>query len=188
VEPIPKPELLDARRTKTDDREEMTAEEHRGRAQLLDQALQDSCEYAEQLWDELDSVRRYLLDSLPPDPRAPGAHETTCASPTGPDDEKGWDRWVATFAAVTSALCGPHGDSGFGYGRARDEERVRRSAPTVLVQAGRARSDATARPAEVHRLVRYGSSDLIRAGGLLALIALAVRGLRPLRYVARATP
>jgi hypothetical protein len=39
---------------------------------------------------------------------------------------------MATYAAVTSVLCGPHGDSGFGDDEARREARARRVAPVPV--------------------------------------------------------
>jgi hypothetical protein len=102
-------------------------EDDRPRAELLDIALHESCAYADQLWNHLNAVRQYLLDSLPPDPptATPTATEPTAtepvvtgAAPTGPADEQGWQNWMTAFAAVTSVLCGPHGDSGFGLSRA----------------------------------------------------------------------
>ena len=68
MELIPKPEVLDPNRVLRDDREEMTAAEHRNQAQLLDGALHQSCDYAGQLWDTLESVREYLYASLPAAP------------------------------------------------------------------------------------------------------------------------
>ena len=129
MQPIPKPELLDPDRVNADDREQMTADEHRSRAQLLDKALHESCAYADQLWDQLDALRHYLLDSLPPDPRNHAGPRVTGASPRGPHDEQGWQEWTDAFAATTSVLCGAHGDSGFGRERADEEARFRRDAP-----------------------------------------------------------
>lgn len=134
MQEIPKPELLDPDRVDRDDREEMTAEDHRSQAQLLSKALAESCAYANQLWEQLDEVRAYLLASLPPDPRMPGPKDTAAASPTGPDDEEGWQRWITTFASTTSVLCGSHGDSGFGLSRAKQEAQVRRSAPIMALR------------------------------------------------------
>jgi len=128
---IPKPELLDPDRVDRDDREHFTAADHRSQAQLLAKALGESCAYADQLWEQLNAVRAYLLESLPPDPHSPGAHPTTSAAPTGPDDEDGWLNWIHAFATTTSVLCGSHGDSGFGLSRAREEARLRRTAPDL---------------------------------------------------------
>ena len=132
---IPKPELLDPDRVDRDDRENLTAEDHRSQAQLLAKALGESCAYAYQLWEQLNAVRGYLLDSLPPDPTLPGPHTVACAAPTGPDDESGWQDWITAFATTTSTLCGAHGDSGFGLSRAREEAQKRRSAPELQVRA-----------------------------------------------------
>lgn len=131
---IPEPQVLDPDRPLRHRGTEFT-EDDRPEAELLSKALHESCEYAQQLWDDLNAMRQYLLDSLPPDPRAPGAHTTASASPTGPDDEQGWQNWINAFAEVASVLCGPHGDSGFGLSRARDEAQIRRSAPVLKIHA-----------------------------------------------------
>lgn len=192
MEPIRKPELLDPGRAKTDEREQMTLEEHRDRARLLDQALRESCAYAEQLWDDLDGVRGYLMGSLPPDPRAPGAHATASAAPTGPDDETGWDAWIATFAEVTSVLAGPHGDSGYGLGEARRAADVRRTAQVTNLAARRpeAMADITGTggeaspptPADTAAVTSVSQQALAlnkaHTGLTIVLGVLALRGLR----------
>jgi len=135
---IPKPELLDPHRMLTDDRDDFTITEHRTRANRLAAALQDSCDYAQALWQQLDEVRGYLVRCLPDDPqRAAENHgaRRPATAPTGPDDDAGWDDWMATYAAVTSMLCGPHGDSGFGADEARREARARRVAPVPVEPA-----------------------------------------------------
>jgi hypothetical protein len=129
---IPRPELLDPGRMLTEDRDDFTIDEHRNRANLLATALEDSCRYAQALWEQLDEVRAYLVRCLPDDPQRPDARRHATA-PTGPDDDAGWDDWMATYAAVTSVLCGPHGDSGFGADEARHESYVRRVAPVPVV-------------------------------------------------------
>ena len=134
MQEIPKPELLDPDRVDRDDREDMTTEDHRSQKQLLAKALGESCSYADQLWEQLNQVRAYLLDSLPPDPDCPVRRRLRRASPTGPDDEQGWQRWMATFADTTSVLCGAHGDSGFGLSTAKEEAQVRRTAPVLTLQ------------------------------------------------------
>jgi hypothetical protein len=129
---IAKPEVLDPHRILENDIDNFTAN-HEARAVLLQRALNDSCSYAEQLWDTLNALRQYLLDCLPPD-ASPTAEPTSNrpalvgvgAAPTGPDDEQGWPTWITAFASVTSVLCGPHGDSGFGLSRAQEEARRRR--------------------------------------------------------------
>jgi hypothetical protein len=131
---IPKPQVLDPDRPLRHRGTQFT-EDDRPEAELLAIALHESCEYAEKLWDDLNATRQYLLESLPPDPRAPGEHPTAAASPTGPDDEQGWQNWINAFAEVTSVLCGPHGDSGFGLSRAREEAQIRRTAPVLKIQA-----------------------------------------------------
>jgi hypothetical protein len=206
MHPIPKPELLDPDRISRDDREGMSAEDHRSQAQLLETALHESCAYAGQLWDQLDAVRRYLLDCLPPDPRAPDAH-VTGAAPTGPDDEQGWQHWMTAFADTTSVLCGAHGDSGFGASRARQEAQLRRTLPAaeaapaepaavepvavepvavepVAVEpaATRAEPTDTLSPdaASEQRLrPRADVRVIAKAVSATVVVALAIRGLRP---------
>lgn len=134
MQPIPTPQVLDPDRVLTNDRGDVTVD-HEARAALLDEALQATCSYAQQLWHDLDAMRAYLLTSLPPDPRAPGPHPTASASPTGPDDADGWENWITAYAAVTSVLCGPHGDSGYGLGEARREAELRQTAPGLAPPA-----------------------------------------------------
>jgi len=131
--PIPLPSVLDPDRGHLLGSENAAADPE---AQLkqLKQALDDSCRYGQQLWQALDGQRGYLLHSLPPDPRTPGLHRTT-AAPTGPDDEDGWQSWMAAYADAHSALAGPQGDSGFGISEAQREAQNRRTAPSVRLLA-----------------------------------------------------
>jgi hypothetical protein len=185
MQEIPKPELLDPDRVDRDDREDMSAEDHRSQAKLLAKALEESCGYATQLWEQLDEVRGYLLASLPPDPRMPGPKDTASASPTGPDDEEGWQRWITTFASTTSALCGAHGDSGFGLSRAKEEAQVRRSAPIMALRhrypqqpesAAQPEPQVTATTTSTARQSdKWGKVKLV---GAVITAALAIRGLR----------
>lgn len=162
-------------------------EDDRPEAELLHIALKESCAYAEQLWDVLNQQRAYLLASLPPDPRSPDAVRQIGASPTGPEDGPGWDRWISAFATATSALCGPQGDSGFGLSRARHEAELRRNAPVYRLaptdeRLGReplVRSDPCESP------IVAGSSDVgaaakaLRVGVIAAAGLAAIRGLAP---------
>lgn len=190
---IPKPELLNPDRVDRDDREHLTAEDHRSRAELLAKALAESCAYADQLWDQVNALRGYLLESLPPDPRSPGAHPTASASPTGPDDEDGWRNWIHAFATTTSVLCGSHGDSGFGLSRAREEARLRRTAPelTQLARdrgpdneaAAPSRATSPARPpaapdGESGAQARRSPTPIAKAIAATIIAILALRGLR----------
>jgi len=121
---IPRPEVLDPHRPLRRHGTELF-EDNRPEVDVLRQALEDSCGYADQLWHTLDQLRAYLLVSLPPDPSTAGAGRIG-ASPAGPDDDDGWQAWIQAFAATTSVLCGPHGDGGFGLSRARQESQRRR--------------------------------------------------------------
>lgn len=48
-----------------------------------------------------------------------------CASPRGGDDGDGWAKWADAYAAITSVLAGPHGDSGLGRQEAVREAQLR---------------------------------------------------------------
>jgi hypothetical protein len=176
MHPMPKPDLLDPDRTKSNERTNLTADDHPTRAEQFDQALHESCEYATELWQHLEATRKYLLDSLPSDPRAPGTNPHSCASPTGPTDEVGWQRWIETYATATSILAGPHGDSGFGLGEAREAARLRRDAPNLRVLA--ATNPNVPSPEPAANPVKPPRPSGLRSVGLAALGVLAVRGLR----------
>lgn len=200
---IPQPQVLDPDRPLRRRGTELTADD-RPEAELLSQALHETCQYAEQLWNELNGVRAYLLNSLPPDPRAPGAHPSAAASPTGPDDDTGWENWVTAFATVSSVLCGPQGDSGFGLGTAREHAQLRRTAPVLTLQAEHpyqsaspkappeptpepASPTATTAPTTPSTAPRPAADvarrENIRNALTIALAVLALRGLRPRRAV-----
>jgi hypothetical protein len=196
--PIPKPQVLDPHRRLVNDEDHFTAN-HEARAALLQRALETSCAYADQLWDDLNAMRQYLLDCLPPDPHTSTGPVATGAAPTGPDDEQGWQNWMTAFAEVTSVLCGPHGDSGFGLSRARQEAQRRRTfppgaattaddlsaepakqadAPTPTPQPRAARESTIPSPQDT--TPRSQPRDrLARTAGMAVLIGLALRGLHP---------
>lgn len=187
MQPIPIPQVLDPDRILDNSRSDLVAD-HEARAQLLEAALHDTCDYAQQLWHDLDAMRGYLLHSLPPDPRTPSSHPVSSASPTGPDDDSGWDNWVTAYASVTSVLCGPRGDSGYGLGEARREATLRRAVPTLGVAAERADPGETPTPDDhaadegISPKSRDGGrSRTARAGITTVLVLLAIRGLRPRR-------
>jgi hypothetical protein len=125
---IPLPAVIDP------DRIYLEAEEKNPRqqdkTQVYKDALEDACNYAQKLWREMDVVRGYLLTMLPSDPRLPGPHRLS-ASPTGPGDEDGWRAWMDTYARATSVLAGPKGDAGYGYGEARQQAQLRRTATNL---------------------------------------------------------
>jgi hypothetical protein len=188
MQPIPLPELLDPDRLLLDDRNDLSAEEHADRAAQLEGALHETCSYAQQLWHELDAVRGYLLDSLPPDPHAIDpdtiGQRPSSAAPTGPEDEQGWQNWMAAYSRVTSVLAGPHGDSGFGSDEARREARDRRLVPVAAEDAdlehNSAGSDTSAANAAPPQSTKPGAGkgNKLRMAFRLAIIGLAVRGLR----------
>lgn len=187
MQPIAKPQLLDPERIVDPNRDDMTVD-HESAAKELRQALEASCDYGRQLWDHLSAVRQYLMDSLPPDPRAAGPHTQLSAHPTGPDDTEGWQHWVDIYASVTSVMAGPHGDSGYGFGEAREAARIRSEAPNARL-AARLHDGRTGTPngrneppvETVKRSVEesFSTGALLRGLGLAALSVLALRGLRP---------
>jgi hypothetical protein len=140
MDEIPMPNVLDPDRMVSNSRDDMSVHDKAGLSEDLEEALHQSCQYGQQLWRDLDAVRGYLLDSLPPVPgeiSGTGRLDATSAAPTGPEDEEGWQNWIAAYAAVTSALAGPHGDSGYGISEARREAQQRRAGPTVTGSGGR---------------------------------------------------
>jgi hypothetical protein len=125
MQPIPAPQVLDPDRILGHNADTEFLADQRPEVELVKIALHESCRYAEQLWHELAQVRTYLMQSLPPDSYNSGS-PSTGAHPNGPNDDDGWRNWTSTFAAVTSVLCGPHGDSGYGHSEAMRMERRRR--------------------------------------------------------------
>jgi hypothetical protein len=202
MQAIPTPRLLDPDRPLSNERGGFTVNDEEPPAEQFKEALRDTCEYAQQLWDNLNAVREYLMTSLPADPRSPGPHPNAGASPTGPDDEEGWQNWIAAYASVTSVLCGPQGDSGYGLGEARHAAEERRSAPVLRLYAdhpnlggnnGSApepverREDDGARARTATQTPGSAASGAKGRGAsrsalLGVLVILAVRGLRPRRY------
>lgn len=123
---IPQPEVLDPGRLGSN-RDSMSMAERRDHADRLVRELAESCAYGRALWQQLDAVRHYLVDSLP-HPAKPGA-PLDGAHPAGREDLAGWQAWMDTYAAVVSVLEGPRGDSGFGHDEARQIVRSRLDFP-----------------------------------------------------------
>jgi hypothetical protein len=115
---IPPPETLSAERLGSQQKDATSTREQRERAERLATELRDTCAYAQMLWDRLNVVRRYLVQSLPA-PSASGPGGIGCAAPRGRDDEQGWRAWLDIYADVTATLAGPRGDSGFAADEAR---------------------------------------------------------------------
>lgn len=144
--PIPLPSVLESDRGHLQGNEN-AADSAEEQLQQVRAALDVACRYGQELWHGVDALRAYLLHSLPPDPRTPGRHLTS-ASPTGPDDEAGWQNWMAAYAQAHSVLAGPQGDSGFGVSEAEREAQLRRSAPNLrLIAEHPELAGASARPA-----------------------------------------
>jgi hypothetical protein len=119
---IPTPEALDAHRF-GGNRDSMGFAAGKDVADRLLRELEETCTYARALWQQLDEVRHYLVDSLPR-PAANGA-PLGGAAPTGRDDEQGWQAWTDIYTAVVGTLEGPRRDSGFGHDEARQIVRSR---------------------------------------------------------------
>ena len=173
---IPMPDVLDPDRPRLVAKEDV--EPAGAQISALERALRDSCEYGRTLWHDVDSLRRYLLVSLPDDPRRPGPHRLT-AAPTGPDDEQGWQAWIGAYAEATSVLVGRNGDSGFGLSEARREAQQRRTAANVrlldqTIAEQRNHADAAGRGLSVRNVV-------VVATGTLAGRWILRRALRPAR-------
>jgi len=154
------------------------AENAEQRLSEVQQALANACSYGRELWHGVNALRGYLLHSLPPDPRTPGLHRTG-ASPTGPDDEAGWQSWQAAYAEAHSVLAGPQGDSGFGVSEAGREARARRSAPSIRLLAEHPELSST--PPGTVRTPSAGArltGALAVAATTLAVRAVLVRRLR----------
>lgn len=124
--PIPEPAVLNPHRVLSNKRDEMTLDDHRDLSTRLERALQQSCDYGNKLWQQLQETQKYLLSCLPPDPRHLPTAARRGATPEGPADDAGWDAWVQAYADVTSALAGPRGDSGHGLSEARLVAQERR--------------------------------------------------------------
>lgn len=213
MDEIPMPNVLDPDRMVSTSRDDMSVHDKAGLSEDLEQALHQSCTYGQQLWHDLDAVRGYLLDSLPPVPggiSGTGRPGAASAAPTDPDDDEGWQNWIAAYAAVTSALAGPHGDSGYGMSEARREAQQRRATPTVTgsgggftaheydgrqaaeddhraaVQRASADNDAATGSSGRHGGQSRGTggnepASLLKTAGMTGLVVLAFRGLTGLR-------
>jgi hypothetical protein len=180
MDPITMPELLNPDPGESTEGEQEAPPEERLR--IRDKQLHELREYGRALWQQLDTVRHYLAASLPPDPHTPNAAIRAGASPTGPDDESGWNNWISTYSGTITALAGPHGDSGYGQQEAQREASYRRSAEVVGVHAKHPELDRAPSPAPQQAPASQTSGNQRMKTALnVALVALAIRGLRPRR-------
>ncbi len=108
MDPIPMPDVLDVNR---DVALNDASDDDSARAQLdrARHALNRVCAYAQDLWRELDDVRRYLAEGV----------AGTDGSRSLLQSAAEWESWARTFADVSSTLAGPAGDSGAGESAAR---------------------------------------------------------------------
>ena len=165
---IPRPDLLEPDRVVRQQRNTPPeADDLQAEIEILEGALRDSCGYATQLWERLDAVREYLVGILPPGP--------------GFTEERTWDEWVDAYAAVTSVLAGPRGDSGFGGDEARRLARARREFPagsmptpeTIVSEPAEEESESSADGSEPGNVVDRLSGGGAGRFGMLASAALA---------------
>lgn len=177
--PIPIPTVLEADRGHL--LGSLNADENaEQRVADLQQALASACDYGRAVWLGLDSLRGYLVHSLPPDPHTPGMHGVS-ASPTGPDDEQGWQEWMAAYAEAHSVLAGPNGDSGFGVSEAQREAQLRRTAPAIRVLA----EHPELRPPSVIASRRPGFTARLPGVVVVAALTLAAREVLGRRFTRR---
>lgn len=128
---IPEPSILDPARVQHDGGSQGVTDHNPTREELATD-LREVCDYALQLWNELDATRHYLAESAPQNPRTVEGPPRTAARPTGPDDEDGWQRWAARYGGISTLLAGPNGDSGYGQEEAVREVRDRRLPPDTI--------------------------------------------------------
>ncbi len=128
---IPEPSILDPARVQHDGGSQGVTDHNPTREELATD-LREVCDYALQLWNELDATRHYLAESAPQNPRTVEGPPRTAARPTGPDDEDGWQRWAARYGSISTLLAGPNGDSGYGQEEAVRELRDRRLPPDTI--------------------------------------------------------
>jgi len=113
----------------------------------LERCLADLCAYGQQLWNDVNAMRTYLLHDQPPsrwegqpigqpqgDLGGDGQPTTTTSGEAvgAADDADGpvaWSAWIAAYAAVMSVLAGAHGDSGFGVHEAHRLAGLRQRMP-----------------------------------------------------------
>jgi hypothetical protein len=123
MDQISMPELLDPDRMVVSSRGDLVDHDRQRMISGLEQAIRELCTYGQRMWNDLNAMRAYLLESLPPI----SVSARTATSPTGPDDEQGWQNWINAYAAITSVLTGPHGDDEYGWEEAHHEANLRRA-------------------------------------------------------------
>jgi hypothetical protein len=170
LQPIPVPEVLDPDRPRLEGL--IDAEDRDQAVATMHQALHDACDYGRMLWNVVDRLRHYLMSAVPSDPRGAGPYRLG-AQPTGPDDDDGWQEWMDAYAQATSALTGPHGDSGFGVSEAKREAELRRTASNVriLAEDRPRRADPNA---PTDRPIADRLDDRFRSGAIVGAIAAIV--------------
>lgn len=173
LQPIPVPGVLDPDRPRLEGL--IDAEDSEQALATMREALREACDYGRTLWNVVDRLRHYLMDVVPDNPREPGPYRVT-GRPTGPDDDEGWQQWMDAYAGTTSALAGPHGDSGFGVSEAKREAELRRTASNVRILAeDRPRPGASPDPpVPPDRPVSERLDDRFRAGAIVGAVAAIV--------------
>ena len=85
MDQIGMPELLDPQRLVVTSRSDLIDHDRKRFVSSLEEAVRELCAYSQRMWNDLNSVRTYLVESLPPE----AGSSRTATSPTGPDDEEG---------------------------------------------------------------------------------------------------
>jgi hypothetical protein len=144
---VPMPTLLNPDRQVVNSRADFLDHDRRNLIPALERSIADLCAYGQQLWNDVNAMRTYLLHHQPPthragqparqlqgDPVSAGQSTTTTTGDAGgaaddADGQAAWRAWIAAYAAVTSVLAGPHGDSGFGIQEAHRIAEMRLTTP-----------------------------------------------------------
>ena len=112
---IPMPGVLDAAQLESS----AGPDDSPDRERRLAEALHNACEYGQALWRELEQTRHYLLERVAPGQQDAGP--VIAGQGSLLRNDRDWQVWVARYASVFSALCGPNGDEGLGYREAVHE-------------------------------------------------------------------
>lgn len=111
MQPITMPDVLDPSRSVLLAEPEGSGHDSAERLERAQRALTQACEYGQQLWHELDSVRSYLRADV-----AEGDGAAVASLLRSTDQ---WHVWAHVYSEVCSALSGPRGDRALGESEAR---------------------------------------------------------------------
>ncbi len=131
------------------------------RPRALERSVFALSAYGQQLWNDVNAMRSNLLHHQPPshwdgqplvdpvggDRPTPTTSGDAIGAAGDADGQAGWSAWIAAYAALTSVLAGPHGDSDFAVHEAYRALVAPEDAVTAFATAGAAwvTAGATAR-------------------------------------------